>query len=783
MAKKSMIGRNFISWLLIFLIAMPVASWGQYSPGQIPGRDFSPEEQRRLRDLSPEEQRRMEEQAQGYLQRFETQRIPGGPVSGQLPLQQPKIPATLLAPGPPATESAKVLTTAPRQPEETSAAEKRAAAYGLNVRQYGYSFFYKPPETFLPVQTVPVGPEYVIGPGDTIRILIWGSVQGEYTLMVDNNGQIAIPKIGVIHVSGLTYWQLREVIDREFSRQFTNFQINVTLDNLRTIQVFVVGQARFPGSYAVSSLSTLISALFAAGGPSKSGSMRNIQVRRSNRVIAQFDMYDFLLRGDKSKDVRLMSQDVIFIPPIGPLAAIGAPRLENVGVAAEKGKAETVAVEGGEPAIGGPVKIPGIFELKNERTLSDLLNLGGGLADTAFRGRVQVLRIKNHKEMVLFEDYLEKVLHCPGPDIPLVDGDFVKIFRVPDVVEKKVRLAGAVKKPGEFGINDGMRVKDLIDYAGGLLMEANQQEAEITRVSITPEGPVTSRHYFNLRSALSGSTRDNILLRPNDYVFIRTVPDWALYRLVKIEGEVKFPGSYAIQKGETLSSLLSRAGGYTDNAYPKGTFFTREAVRQMQAAHLKQAIDKLEAEMISFASQETQTALGKEDVERGKITLVQQQQFLAKMRSIQPLGRVVLQLDDPERLRGTPDDLELQEGDNLLIPPIQQTVNVLGSVVNPTAVVYDPYFKVKNYIAQAGGPTKNADVDRVYVIKVNGSAMGGRGGILFGSRVGSARLDPGDTIVVPEQLDRVPWLKTVKDVATIVSQIALTAGVVLVGLK
>jgi protein involved in polysaccharide export with SLBB domain len=340
-----------------------------------------------------------------------------------------------------------------------------------------------------------------------------------------------------------------------------------------------------------------------------------------------------------------------------------------------------------------------------------------------------------------------------------------------------------VKKPGEFGINDGMRVKDLIDYAGGLLMEANQQEAEITRVTITPEGPVTSRHYFNLRSALSGSTRDNILLRPNDYVFIRTVPDWALYRLVKIEGEVKFPGSYAIQKGETLSSLLSRAGGYTDNAYPKGTFFTREAVRQMQAAHLKQAIDKLEAEMISFASQETQTALGKEDVERGKITLVQQQQFLAKMRSIQPLGRVVLQLDDPERLRGTPDDLELQEGDNLLIPPIQQTVNVLGSVVNPTAVVYDPYFKVKNYIAQAGGPTKNADVDRVYVIKVNGSAMGGRGGILFGSRVGSARLDPGDTIVVPEQLDRVPWLKTVKDVATIVSQIALTAGVVLVGLK
>ena len=116
------------------------------------------------------------------------------------------------------------------------------------LNRTGYSFFYKPPETFLPVETVPVGPDYVIGPGDTIKILIWGSVQGEYTLMVNNNGQIAIPKIGVVHVSGLTYWQLREVIDREFSRQFTNFQMNVTLDNLRTIQVFVVGQARFPGA-------------------------------------------------------------------------------------------------------------------------------------------------------------------------------------------------------------------------------------------------------------------------------------------------------------------------------------------------------------------------------------------------------------------------------------------------------------------------------------------------------------------------------------------------------
>lgn len=203
--------------------------------------------------------------------------------------------------------------------------EKRAEDFGMPVKQFGYSSFSKPPETYLRVQQVQVGPDYIIGPGDTIRIVIWGGVEGKYGLTVNRNGQIAIPKVGVVQVSGLNYRQLREVMDREFSRQYKNFQMNITLDNLRTIIVYVVGQARFPGSYAISSLSTLISALFAAGGPSKTGSMRDIQVRRGGRVLVHFDMYDFLIRGDKSKDIRLQTEDVIFIPPIAKLAAIGTP--------------------------------------------------------------------------------------------------------------------------------------------------------------------------------------------------------------------------------------------------------------------------------------------------------------------------------------------------------------------------------------------------------------------------------------------------------------------------
>ncbi|RJR33280.1 MAG: polysaccharide export protein [Deltaproteobacteria bacterium] len=753
-----MVFKKIICLLLIFLLALPANCWCQSTPlglGQ-----------------QPEDKSKLEDQAQFYLQRVGPQ--PAQP-SGQLPPQARPMPA-------PVPEPAKPLTAAARQVEETSAAEKRAAEYGLNVKQFGYSFFYKPPETFLPVQAVPVGPDYIIGPGDTIKIIIWGSVQGEYNLAVDRNGQIPIPKVGVVQVSGLTYRQLREVLDQEFARQYTNFQMNVTLDNLRTIQVYVVGQARFPGSYAVSSLSTLVSALFAAGGPSKSGSMRNVQVRRGKKVVAHFDMYDFLIKGDKSRDIRLQSEDVIFIPPIGPVAAIGAPTLEPLGVPAEKGRAEIVAAKPEDPVVGGPIKVPGIFELKRERTLTDLLNLAGGLADTAFKGRVQVLRVQQHREMVLFEDDLNRVLAGKVRDISLVDGDFVKIFRVPEVIEKKVRLAGAVKKPGEFGLFDNMRVKDLIEYAGGLLMEANQQEAEITRVTITPQGPETTRIYVSPRLALSGGARDNILLKPNDYVFIRSIPEWSLYSVVKIEGEVKFPGNYSIKKGEPLSSVLGRAGGFTDKAYTKGAFFTRQAVKKMQAEHLQQIVDRLEAELYATSAAKTEAALEKEDAERQKLVALQQQKFIAKMRTIVPLGRVVIRLDDPERLRGTPDDLEMQEGDSLLVPQIQQSVNVMGSVMSPTAVIYNPHLTVADYLTQAGGPSKGADVRYIYVIKANGSALSGRGGIFF-SGISSARLDPGDTIVVPENFERVAWLKTVKDLTSILANVALTAGVVLVGLK
>ncbi len=792
---------------------------------------------------------RLEDQAQFYLQNI-------GP--GQGPSGQPGLPSTqaptrsdlprqVPSPGQPA----QIFTTAPRQPEEISEVERRAWAQRMFLKQFGYSFFYQAPASFLPVQAVPVGPDYIIGPGDTIRIIVWGSVQGEYNLTVNRNGQIDIPKIGVVQVSGLTYRQLREVMDREFARQYNNFQMNVTLDNLRTIQVYVVGQSRFPGSYAVSSLSTLVNALFASGGPSKSGSMRNIQVRRGGKVTVTFDMYDFLLRGDKSKDIRLQSEDVIFIPPIGPIAAIGTPKtvkeieealksLARVQLQAEErvsaplsamtvppevswGKQEDIKIAGSKVQaegqqkgwlereiaereagfearfgislleaaqklatskridFGGPVKIPGIYELKSEKSLGDLLRLAGGLGDIAFKGRMQVLRVQGQQAMILFDEDLGKI-ETQRQDFRIVDGDFVEIFPVPSLVEKKVTIAGAVKNPGEFGFRDSMRVSDLVAYAGGLLQQADRSEAEITRVTITPQGPETTRLYIRLFAALNNMPRDNVVLRPSDYLFIRPVPNWDIYKTVQIAGEVKFPGAYTIKKGEPLSSVLARAGGFTDRAYLLGGVLIRQSTKTLQKQQLTAAVDRLEAQVLASGAIKAQTSVDAEDA-RAQGVARQQLALLASLRKVEPLGRVIIHLSDPERLRGTPDDIGMDEGDVLKVPQVQQTVNVVGAVFAPTAVVYAPHKTVKEYLRMAGGPTKIADTKSIYVIKVDGSAMSRQGFSWLGSGVKGAPLDPGDTIVVPEQLERIAWLKEIKDIATIIGQIALTAGVVLIGLR
>ncbi|HDY87135.1 MAG TPA: polysaccharide export protein, partial [bacterium] len=405
------------------------------------------------------------------------------------------------------------------------------------IRQFGYDLFRDPSSLFRPDINVPVGPGYVLGPGDEVRITVWGKIEGSWNVTVNRDGSISLPKIGVIGVSGLTFQEFKNILNKEFLKYYTGFEMNVSMGALRSISVYIVGNALKPGAYTISSLSTLVSALFKAGGPGKNGTMRDIQLKRNGQTIMHFDMYDFLLTGDKSKDIRLMPEDVIFIPPVGHQAA-----------------------------IAGSVINPAIYELKEETSVSKLIEIAGGLSDIAFKGRIQITRIIDKSRQTVFESNLDKI---KDKDIILQSGDIVKVFQV--VQDKKVVwLTGAVNKAGEYGFSKGLTVKDLITMAGGLKFYAYTKEAELTRIHISNEGPKTEKIIIALDKVLEESSGSTILLKENDYLFIRTIPNWKFYQIVFIDGEVNFPGAYIIKKGEKLSSLIERAGGYTDKAYIRG---------------------------------------------------------------------------------------------------------------------------------------------------------------------------------------------------------------------
>ncbi|MBU4319668.1 MAG: SLBB domain-containing protein [Nitrospinae bacterium] len=378
------------------------------------------------------------------------------PIQGQWPtLQQPSPQPPPAQPAPPPTRPPSVEKPSEfeRYISDKILGVKSPFAVSTDIRQFGYDLFRQPPSTFAPVDNIPVGPDYVLGPGDEIRITVWGKIEGQWNVVVDRDGNVSLPKVGILGVTGLTFKELKELLHKEFSKYYTGFEMNVSMGPLRTIRIYVVGNAERPGAYTISSLSTLVNALFEAGGPSKTGTMREIQVKRNGKTIVHFDIYDFLLKGDKTKDIRLMPEDVIFIPPVGHLVA-----------------------------IAGSVNSPAIYELKGERTISQLIEMAGGLSDIAFKDRVQIERIVDNSRQIVFESDL-----AGANDMKVQSGDVVKIFQI--VQDKRtVRISGAVQREGEYGVKLGMTVKDLISMAGGLKYYAYNKEAELTRVYVTDKG-------------------------------------------------------------------------------------------------------------------------------------------------------------------------------------------------------------------------------------------------------------------------------------------------------
>lgn len=688
---------------------------------------------------------------------------------------QGKPAVAMIAPPEPAAPAAVV-----RQPEEQSEFQMFvSASLGKELPLYGHDLFVDAPDTFSPLENIPVTADYVIGPGDELQIHGWGQVDFDLSITVDRNGTIHLPKVGNVNVSGIRYQSLHNFLKNAIGRVYRNFDLNVSLGKLRSIQVFVVGQARRPGAYTVSSLSTLVNTLFASGGPSLRGSLRHIQVKREGRVASELDMYDFLLKGDKSKDIQLLPGDVIYIPPVGQLAA-----------------------------IAGSINNPAIYELKQDNTtLAELIELAGGLTTTANGEKVRVERIDDRKMRKVEEFSLD----ANGRQRLLKDGDVVQVQIISGQFDNAVTLRGNVANPGRYPWRAGMRVKDLIPDMDALIVpEYWARQNRISRADVTSEQGLrteikrneneinwdyalidrlkkdeltTALLPFNLSKALSGNAENNLPLQPGDVVTIFSkediqVPAAKRSVYVRLEGEFNQAGVYKVQPGETLRQLVARAGGLTPNAYLFASQFNRESVRASQQQKLEEMADRMAEDIERNLASKSQTALSKEEVEGAKAQAVGQRALLERLRRARATGRIVLDLSpDKTRLEDIP-EVVLEDGDRFIVPPQVSTVSVMGMVYNENAFMYRPGKDVSDYLEQAGGPTRDADESRIYILRADGSVQSAQNtSYLFGGITGQ-NLMPGDTVIVPELLDKFSLTRELKDWAQIFYQFALGVGAI-----
>jgi protein involved in polysaccharide export with SLBB domain len=654
-------------------------------------------------------------------------------------------------------------------------------ATGRALPIYGQNLF-SSPSSYAPISQALVPNDYLLGPGDEIHLQIWGAVNAEQRLVIDRNGQVNLPRVGVVTLAGVRAGDLESVLRSNIGRNFTNFSLNATLGRLRSIQVYVVGQARQPGTYTVSSLSTLINALFEVGGPNVNGSMRAIQLKRNGALVGEFDLYDFIARGDRSGDVPLQPGDVIVIPPAGPRVA-----------------------------VVGAFEQPAIYELKGDSSVGEVLALGGGLPVLTTPAKALLERIDPAASTPRQVEDL--VLDSAGLQRPLRDGDILTLFGISPQFANAVTLRGNVAAPLRYPYQAGMRVRDLIpdrdalitaDYyqrknllvlfdepgkpaiekgVRNLLDEVNWDYAVIERLD---RSTLTPRLIpFNLgRAVLEGDEQNNLALEPGDVVTVlgkkdlRT-PVGRQTRLVRVEGEVAAPGIYQVESGETLPQLLARLGGVTPDAYLFGTEFTRESVRQQQQTNLDTVIRKLEAQLQGEAAR--LTANTQAEADKPSQLAVQQQMMqkqLASLKSLRSNGRISLELPPSDNGLAALPALPLEDGDAIHIPSRPGFVSAVGEVHNENAILHRPGRTVGDVLKTAG-MSADAEPGSAFVLRADGSVMAARDnkGFFGMGTFEDIELMPGDTVVVPAKLDRqTGWTKFVaglKDWTQIIFQMGL----------
>ena len=667
-------------------------------------------------------------------------------------------------------------------------------ATGKALDLYGYNLF---DGGRLPsVTDVPAPANYVLGVGDEVDLKVWGMVDLALRLPVDRNGQITVPKVGPVTVAGVQADQLEKHLRAQIGRVFSNFELSATLGRLRTVQVFVVGQARKPGAYMVSSLSTLISALFDSGGPAATGSMRKIQLVRQGKTVTVLDLYKFIHAGDIGSDARLLAGDVIVIPPAGPRVA-----------------------------LHGALDNPAVYELAGpEESLSDLLAYSGGLQSLTATHKALVERVSNTQEKAP-RSVDERSLNAQGLATTVRDGDLVTLLKVSPEFANAVTLRGNVAQPLRYAFKSGMRVSDLIPEPAALIQpnyynsrntlvqfqkDAKDKSRDVTvdrllgdvkyalaeinwdyaSIERTDTNKVKTRLIpFNLAKAIQAKDpAHNLELQAGDVVTVFGVDDipTALSKrsqFVRVGGEVNVPGIYEIKPNETLPQLIVRVGGLTRDAYMYGTTLVRESTRVRQQENLDAAVRRMEGQVMGQTlSLQQNTSTDKDNTALLQAQMMAQRQALDRMRSLKASGRIALEMD-PDRPELP--SIALQDGDVLTIPSRPSFVGVFGSVFAENSFVYRPGATVGDYLDKAG-LTREADIEATLLLRSDGTVLANRAHrswVGWGARsFMNTRVEPGDALFVPEVLDRrsayTQFMQGAKDWTQLFYQFGLGAAAV-----
>ncbi|MCM1355781.1 MAG: SLBB domain-containing protein [Staphylococcus sp.] len=702
-------------------------------------------------------------------------------------------------------ETSVVFEDIVQNPEANTVAEPKANEV------FGHKVFNSRNLTFEPNENAATPQDYRLGPGDEVVIDIWGVSEDHLRRTISPEGSIMISQLGPLYLNGLTINEANDHIRSAFASKYSGVDseatdIAVTLGQMRTIQVNIMGEVSVPGTYRLSPFSTVFHALYNAGGINDIGSMRNVEVRRNGRTVAEVDIYDFLFNGRQKGNIRLQEGDIIMVPPYNELVNVtgnvkrpmfyelkptetlaqaieyaggfsGDAYTEMVRVARLSGREKELfnvarnefdgyrLQDGDIITIGttldrysnrvelrGAAMRPGMFSLgSGVSTIRDLVRNADGLREDAYTSRAMLYRESPDLTLVAEAIDLGAILNGTAPDIELKRNDVLVISSVQDIFDRGgFTIMGSVSQPGTYPYAENTSIEDLILTAGGLLEGASYSKVDVSRrivdpMSTTSDAQIARTYTFTLKDGLLLGEDNEFILQPYDIVEVRRSPNYVAQQFVNVQGEVTFSGGYVLsQRNERLSSIVKRAGGLTPEAYVRGAHLMRKMTEDEKAAR---------DETIRLAK----ASAGPDSIS------------LAKLQ-VSEYYSVGIDLEKALAEPGSTYDIVVRPDDRLFVPQMVSTVKISGDVMMPNTVTYVPDMKIKDYVELSGGYGDRANKKKVFIVYMNGMVARAKK---------NTPVEPGCQIIIPSKPDRkgFDWTKALSITSTLGSLAAITASI------